>query len=112
MYDYIDIATYTFSVLLISAGIGCTIGGSICLFVNKNNSQECYISFAIGASIMICVLGISLFLWGLHKLESTSSSGPILPLSSSPSAASKSLKIHKNSLAHAQQADRPRSLTQ
>ena len=112
MYDYIDIATYTFGVLLISAGIGCTIGGSICLFVNKNNSQECYIAFAVGVSIIICVLGISLFLWGLHKLESTSSSGPILPLSSSPSAASKSQKTHKKPLTQAQPADRPRSLTQ
>lgn len=121
MYDTIDIIAAGLSIILTCAGIACTIGGSICLFSNKNGSEECYLSFAIGVSILLGVLAISLFLWGLNKLDSISlkrkatsrSSGPILPLSSSPNAPSKSLKIHKNSLAQAhRQADRPRSLTQ
>ena len=80
-----------FSAIAILTTIGLLIGGSVCMFVNHDTSQECYVSFAIGLSFLVCITMTSIFFSIVHCVDS---SGPILPsgkLSSLPSSPSKTL---------------------
>jgi len=77
-----------FSVIAILTTIGLLIGGSVCMFVNHDTSQECYVSFAIGLSFLVCIIMSTIFFSIVHCVDS---SGPTLPLSSSPSSPSKTL---------------------
>jgi len=75
--------------------IGLITGGSICMYVNNDKSQECSFVFAIGLGFLVCIIAMSIFFGIIEyfdpSLSSPSPSGPILPLSSSPSGPSKTL---------------------
>lgn len=79
--------------IIIGATVSLLIGGSICMFVNKNTSEECYMAFAAGISLLIFLVAMSIFFIIMRCLDS--SLKPILPLSSSPSAPSRILVSRK-----------------
>ena len=71
------------------------IGGCVCYFVNNDRSEPCYVTFAISLSMCVAIVAFAIFFGIAEYCEritsSVISSGPILPLSSSPSNPSKIL---------------------
>ena len=72
----------------------------MCFFVNKDKGDPCYITLGLGLSFSLGIVVMSIFFCIVEYLDPavpTSplaiSSGPILPLSSLPSAPSKILVI-------------------
>ena len=72
----------------------------MCFFVNKDKADPCYITLGLGLSFSLGIVVMSIFFCIVEYLDPavpTSplaiSSGPILPLSSLPSAPSKILVI-------------------
>lgn len=85
--------------MLFKLALGITtaflIGGCVCFFVNNDKSEPCYITFAISLSMCVALVTFTIFFGMVEYCYSTSvpsvSSGPILPLSSSPNSPSKIL---------------------
>jgi hypothetical protein len=84
--------------LLFKLALGITtaflIGGCVCFFVNNDKSEPCYITFAISLSMCVALVSFTIFFGIVEYCDSSMpsvSSGPILPLSSSPSNPSKIL---------------------
>lgn len=87
--------------LIIGITTALLIGGCVCFFVNKDKGDPCYITLGLGLSFSLGIVVMSIFFCIIEYLDPavpTSqplaiSSGPILPLSSLPSAPSKILVI-------------------
>ena len=86
--------------LIIGITTALLIGGCVCFFVNKDKGDPCYITLGLGLSFSLGIVVMSIFFCIVEYLDPavpTSplaiSSGPILPLSSLPSAPSKILVI-------------------
>lgn len=71
--------------------LACITGGAVCMFVNHDTSQACYMTFGIGISLLILIISISLFFLIIEICSSSfqqSHSGRTLPLSSLPTVKS------------------------
>lgn len=74
------------------------IGGCVCYVANKDRSDACYITFAISLCMCVAMAAFAIFFAIVEYCDRPSQlsgpsviSGPILPLSSSPSNPSKIL---------------------